>query len=214
MPIELKNQRTKSQELASLRFTYGRRTKVETERQHVVKLLPEIEEIKDPRLREKVVDTWLLALQDSQWKRIEDFPWIPGRAEFITNIQHVRGVARVGIAITKAILGGKDVAPDVIINLDTIIASCLLHDVGKMLEYAAPPNSPGQKTPLGKYMMHHILGANLAIKVGLPAEVVHCIESHLEPESFNRSFEAKIVHWSDMAHAQAVLTAHPEVSIF
>jgi putative nucleotidyltransferase with HDIG domain len=185
-----------------------------SEREHTVQLFPEIKEIKDAELRERVIDAWLLALQDSQWERIEDLPWIPGRAEFITNVQHCRGVARLGMAIARALLHGTDVAPDVIIDIDIVIAGCLLHDLGKMLEYASPPNPPGTKTPLGKHMMHHILGAHLAIKAGLPTEVVHCIESHREAESFERSYEAKIVHYSDMLHADAVLTAHPEVSIF
>lgn len=184
------------------------------QREHIVQLFPEINEIKDAELRERVIDAWLLALQDSQWERIEDLPWIPGRAEFITNVQHCRGVARIGMAIARALLDGKDVAPDIIINMDIVIAGCLLHDLGKLLEYACPPDPSGTTTSLGKYMMHHILGAHVAIKAGLPAEVVHCIESHREAESFERSYEAKIVHYSDVLHAYAILTAHPEVSIF
>ena len=186
---------------------------MDSQREHIVRLFPEINEIQDAELKERVIDAWLLALRDSQWERIEDLPWIPGRAEFITNVQHCRGVARIGMAIAKALLNGRDVAPDAMIDMDIVIAGCLLHDLGKMLEYASPPDPSGEKTPLGKYMMHHILGAHLAIKAGLPAEVVHCIESHREAESFERSYEAKIVHYSDSLHASAVLTAHPEVSI-
>jgi len=55
-------------------------------------------------------------------------------------------------------------------------------------------------------------GNHRAIKAGLPAEVVHCIESHREPDLFERSYEAKIVLYSDKLHADAMLTAHPEVS--
>ena len=184
------------------------------QREHILQLFPEINDIEDAGLRERVIDAWLLAIQESLWENIEDLPWVPGRAEFITNIQHCRGVARIGAAIVRTILGGGDVAPGVSIDSDTVIAGCLLHDVGKLLEYAAPPSPSGEKTPLGETMKHHILGAHIAIKAGLPADVVHCIESHLEPESFERSFEAKIVHWSDMSHADAMLKAHPDVSIF
>lgn len=182
--------------------------------EHIVKLFPEINEISNGEMKDRVIDAWLLALRDSQWERIEDLSWIPGRAEFITNIQHCRGVARIGMAIARALLNGTDVAPEVTFDMDTVIAGCILHDLGKLLEYAPPPNPPGTKTPLGKYMMHHILGAHLAIKAGLPAEVVHCIESHREAESFERSYEAKIVHYSDILHSYAILTAHPETSIF
>ena len=186
---------------------------MDSQREHIVHLFPEVNEIQDADLRERVIDAWLLALKDSQWERIEDLPWIPGRAEFVTNVQHTRGVARIGMAIAKTLLNGTDIAPNITIDMDIVIAGCLLHDLGKLLEYASPPNLSGAKTPLGEYMRHHILGAHLAIKAGVPAEVIHCIESHREAKSFERSYEAKIVHYSDILHADAVLTAHPEVSI-
>jgi len=143
---------------------------------------------------------------------MDDFPWVPGQAEFMTNVQHCRGVARIGMGIARALIGGTDVAPGTAIDLDVVIAGCLLHDVGELLEYDSQSDQAGTKTPLGKYIMHHILGAHLAIKAGLPAEVVHCIESHREPDSFERSYEAKIVLYSDKLHADAMLKAHPEVS--
>lgn len=183
----------------------------DSQREQIGQLLPEINEIKDIGLRERVIDAWLLALQESDWERIDSLPFIPGRAEFITTIQHCRGVARIGMAIARAILNGKDVAPGVTIDADVVIAGCLLHDVGKLLEYT--PNSSGEKTPLGRYMIHHILGTYVAIKVGLPAEVVHCIESHREAVSFKRSYEAKIVNYSDILHAEAMVKVHPEVVI-
>jgi hypothetical protein len=58
-------------------------------------LLPEIREIEDADLKERVIDAWLLALQAGQWRNIEDLPWVPGRAEFMTDVQHCRGVARI-----------------------------------------------------------------------------------------------------------------------
>ena len=178
-----------------------------------MELFPEINEISNRELREKVINAWLLGVKDGQWEGIDDFPWIPGQAEFITNVQHCRGVARIGMAITRTLLSGSDIAPDVEIDLDVVIAGCLLHDVGKLLEYTSSSDRSGKKTPLGNYMMHHILGAHLAIKAGLPAEVVHCIESHREPESFERTYEAKIVLSSDKLHADAMLAAHPELSL-
>jgi hypothetical protein len=38
-------------------------------------------------------------------------------------------------------------------------------------------------------MLHHILGAQLAIKAGCDAEIGHGMESHREPDSYERSFE-------------------------
>lgn len=85
----------------------------------MLRLFPEMEEISDAGLRGKVADAWLLALEESQWARIEDEPWIPGRAEFITNVQHCRGVARIGMAVARILLEGSDIAPGAAIDLKT-----------------------------------------------------------------------------------------------
>jgi putative nucleotidyltransferase with HDIG domain len=176
---------------------------------YVEGLFPELKEIADLDVRQKVIKCWLIALEDSQWNRIEDMPWVPGGAEFITNVQHIRGVTRIGMAIAKTIMSSRDVTPDATVNLDTVIAGCLLHDVGKLIEYTGPSNKTGELTPLGKYMLHHILGAHLAMKAGLNAEIVHCIEAHREPESYEKSLEAKIVGSADVCHATAMIEAHP-----
>ena len=71
---------------------------------YVVDLLPEIQEIADLNVRQKVIRCWLKALERSEWNKIEDMPWSPGAAEFITNIQHTRGVARIGMAIARTMM--------------------------------------------------------------------------------------------------------------
>ena len=185
---------------------------------YVVDLLPEIQEIADLNVRQKVIRCWLMALERSEWNKIEDMPWSPGAAEFITNIQHTRGVARIGMAIARTIISSQDLAPGVSISLDTVIAGCLLHDMGKMLEYAGPSNKKGEKTPLGKRMKHDILGVHLAIEAGLDAEIVHCIEAHRQLESltgswYTSSLESKIVGWADHIHAFAMVRAHPELDL-
>jgi len=179
---------------------------------YVVELFPQIQEIANSEVRQKVINCWLIALQDSQWNSIEAMPWVPGLAELITSVQHTVGATRIGMAIARTINSSQDVAPGVSVDLDTVIAGCLLHDVGKLLEYTGPENHTGEKTPLGKRMLHHILGAHLAIKAGLDAEIVHCIEAHREPESYERSYEAQLVRWADHLHAYAMVRAHPEIS--
>lgn len=182
-------------------------------KEKILELFQEIQEISDLEVQQKVINCWLMALQDSPWDSIEAMPWIPGRADFISNVQHTRGVARIGIAIVKTIISSQDVAPDVKVDLDTVIAGCLLHDVGKLLEYAGPSNNTGQKTSLGNTMGHNILGAHLAIKAGLDAEIVHCIEAHREPEFFKKSYEALIVRLADHLHAYAMVTTHPDAEL-
>ena len=178
----------------------------------IIEIFPEIQEIVDVEVRQKVINCWLLALEESQWDSIEAMPWIPGVADFISNVQHIRGTTRIAIAIAKTLISSPDVAPNVTVDIDTVKAGCILHDVGKLIDYAGPPNV-GAKTPLGKHMGHNILGAHLAIKAGLDAKIVHCIEAHREPESYRKSFEAIIVHVADLLHAYAMATTHPEVEL-
>lgn len=186
---------------------------MDSQRQSVITLFPEINDIKNNDLRERVIDAWLVAVKESPWKRIEDLPWVPGKMEKITNVQHCRGTAIVGKAIAEAILSHPDAVPGADVDVDVVIAGCLLHDVGKLLEYE-PSNPSGKKTPLGSRMAHHVLGTYIAIKAGLPDDVVHCIESHRERDPFERSYEAKIVQFSDKMHTDAILKANPGSSIF
>ena len=179
---------------------------------HVVELFPEIEEIVNLETRQKVINCWLIALQESQWESIEAMPWIPGLSEYITNVQHSVGAARIGMAIVKTLNSSQDVAPGARVDLDTVIAGCILHDVGKLLEYTGPENHTGDRTPLGKRMLHHVLGTHLAIRAGLDAKIVHCIEAHLQPESYEKSLEAQIVGWADRIHAHSTRRAQEEKS--
>jgi len=179
---------------------------------YVQELFPELQEITDLEVRQAVINCWLIALEDSQWNRIEDMPWVPGGAEFITNVQHTRGVTKVGMAMVKTMLSSPDVIPDASINLDTVIAGCLLHDVGKMIEYTGPSNKTGELTPYGEDMLHNILGAHLAMKAGASAEIVHCVRSHRDPDNVEKSLEAKIVRAADLCVAWAMIRVHPEAT--
>ena len=186
----------------------------ENGKKYVESLFPEVNEISDPEIRRKVINCWLMALEESDWERIEDMRWIPGKMTVISNVQHCRGVARIGLAMARTLNASEDVAPGGKANVDTVVAGCLLHDVGKLFEYSGAANDTGEKTPLGKRMMHHITGTYLAIKAGLSAEIVHCIEAHREPESFQRTLEAHIVVWADLCHAYSVIRIHPETGYF
>ena len=179
-------------------------------KKYVEGLFPELQEIADPDVRQKVIDCWLMALEESQWKCIENMRWIPGKMTVISNVQHCRGVARVGLAMARVLNSSSDVAPGASVNVDTVVAGGLLHDVGKLLEYTGPSNDTGDKTPLDKRMLHHYTGTYLAIKAGLSAEIVHCIQAHREPESFKRTLEAHIVSWADLCHACSIFRILPE----
>ncbi|OYT57277.1 hypothetical protein B6U70_02545 [Euryarchaeota archaeon ex4484_162] len=150
----------------------------------------ELQWIKDPVLKEKVVDVWKKAADRGGWKKLEDVPFTllfenPGPL-----VDHTRRIAR----LAKSVLEVRDED----INSDYVIAGALLHDVGKLLEYEMKDDGSVVKSELGKKMRHPISGAKLAEECGLPDEVVHIIYAHSkEGDSLDRSPGAIIVHHCD-----------------
>lgn len=173
---------------------------------YILNLFPELSSIKDRALRDKAAQAWSIALSESDWKKIEDMPWIPGVAEFITNVEHCRGTARIAIALASALAEREKVA----VNLDYVIAGGILHDVGKLLEYS----SAGGKTEIGKYLLHPTLGASICMRAGLPAEVVNIVEYHNTPGEIPvRTHELEIIRAMDHCHADSMLRKHAGLTV-
>lgn len=173
---------------------------------YIMNLFPELNSIKDQALRDKAAQAWSLALSDSDWKKIEDMPWIPGVAEFITNVEHCRGTARIAIALASALAEREKVA----LKLDYVIAGGILHDVGKLLEYS----SAGGKTEIGKYLLHPPLGAGICMRAGLPAEVVNIVLYHNTPGEIPvRTLELEIIRAMDACHADSMLRKHAGLTV-
>jgi putative nucleotidyltransferase with HDIG domain len=174
--------------------------------EYALKLFPEIDRIKEETLRGKTSGAWLLALKESDWERIEEMPWIPGVAEFITNVEHCRGTARIAMALGDALIEKEGVE----LNLDHVISGAVLHDVGKLLEYS----SNGGKTELGKYLLHPQLGAGICMKAGLPAEVVNIVQYHnTQGEIPVRTLELEIIRAMDACHADSMLRKHAGLTL-
>ncbi len=156
----------------------------------IEELFPEVNEIKDSVLREKVIKVWEYAIQKGGW---EDFPLdkIPFTLLIPTKrnlVEHTRTVTRMAMAVARE----RD---DV--NMDFVIAGALLHDVAKLLEFT---HNDGKvvKSEYGKRIRHPVGGAMLAEKFNLPYEIAHIIAAHSkEGEFVTRIPEAVIVHHCD-----------------
>lgn len=175
-------------------------------RDYIMNLFPELHAIKDETLKDKVARTWLLALDESDWEKIEDMPWIPGVAEFITNVEHCRGTAKIAIALSKALTEQEGVE----LNLDHVIAGGILHDVGKLLEHSAR----GGKTEAGKHLPHPQLGTHICLRAGLPVEVVNIVQYHNTPGEIPvRTLELEIIRAMDACHADSMLRKHAGLTL-
>ncbi len=156
----------------------------------IEEIFPEVNGIKDPELRRKVIEIWEYAIEKGGWK---DYPLdkIPFTLLIPTErnlVEHTRAVTRMAMAVAKE-------RGDV--NMDFIIAGGLLHDVAKLLEFGLE-NGKVVKSEYGKRIRHPVGGAMLAEKFGLPYQISHIIAAHSkEGEFVNRIPEAVIIHHCD-----------------
>ena len=171
----------------------------------IVKLLPEIRQIKDKELKEQVISAWEDAIKKGGWS-IEELNRIPFTLLIpeckISIITHTRAVTQTSLQTAKALLSFyKD---KVQINRDVLIAGAVLHDIGKILEYTKEKNKI-VKSKTGKLLRHPFSGSALAYQHGLPDEVVHIIATHAhEGDGGYRSVEAIIVHYADFINFESL----------
>jgi HD-GYP domain-containing protein (c-di-GMP phosphodiesterase class II) len=166
--------------------------------------LPEIALIEDPVLREQVVEVHARALAETRFKRIEDIPptGVPDSPAMRqgTQADHYRATATMSIGLAR---GMQQVLPHVEIDYDVLAAAALTHDVGKAYEYEHWDRWEGDRARTGSPSLRHpAYGAHLALVVGLPEPVVHCVavHSYLAEGAFVRaSLETTIVQHADAA---------------
>ena len=176
-------------------------------RENVRRGLPELAEISDPDLREKVVAAWALALSETEFASIDEIraSGFPDSAPLTSGTQtdHIRGVTRMALGLADAL---EAVVKDFTVDRDVLIACAICHDVGKPFEFS-PRNQKrwSENSALSGYpaIRHPAYGVHLALTVGLPETVVHSAGYHSgEGELVVRSLEVTIVRHCDRAFWQ------------
>lgn len=168
-------------------------------KESVLRLLPEIADIRDKETQDKVIACWEEAIQFRGWTEelLRNIPFtLLAENVKITFIDHVRAVCRMCIAVDDVLneLHGPNKTP---INRDYLIAGALLADVGKLLEFEIVNGKP-IKSSYGKHIRHPFSGVGLAFKHGLPSEVMHIIATHSkEGAGEKRSPESIVFHHCD-----------------
>ncbi len=171
----------------------------------ITELFPEIKQIKDEDLRDRVVSTWEEAIEKGGW-RIDELETVPFTLLIpeckIDLIAHTRAVTQTALQIASVL--SEFYKEKVEINIDFLIAGGILHDVGKILEYAKDGDKV-VKSRGGKLLRHPFSGAALAYKHGLPEEVIHIIATHAkEGDGGYRSTEAMIIHYADYINFESL----------
>jgi hypothetical protein len=172
----------------------------------VVRLFPEVELLRDTRLRQQVIACWAEAIEFRGWTeellRAIPFTLLAENVQ-ITFINHVRAVCRMCIAcddVLDEIHGSSKTA----VNRDYLIAGALLADIGKLLEFEIIDGKP-VKSDYGKHIRHPFSGVGLAFKHGVPSEVMHVIATHSkEGAGEKRLPESIIFHHADFIDFELV----------
>ncbi len=167
----------------------------------VFKTLPQMMEIQNEELREKVADAWAFSLQINGYKHIEDMPGsgMPEASSLGDQSMHIRAVGYNAVSLYENLC--KAYERDMGLDRDMLIACALLHDVGKPYEYN-PENrarwAANYKFTGAPNARHPAHGTYIAITCGLPEEVVHVCACHSPEGRFvTRSAYATLVHYAD-----------------
>ncbi len=167
-------------------------------REKVLNIWPEIHWIKDEGLREKTLNAWVYAIENSVLSA-EDLEKIPFSLLIkdcnVSFMNHKRTCVQLAVDIAKRMQ--ENFGDEIQIDMDILISGAILIDVGKLLEYKI---EDGKLTTsdMGKIVRHPFSGLAIAYKFGLPPEVQHIIGTHSkEGDLGKRTVESIIVHHAD-----------------
>jgi putative nucleotidyltransferase with HDIG domain len=164
----------------------------------VLKIWPEINWIENIELREKVLNCWIYAIENSALSA-DDLEVIPFSLLIknckISFMNHKR--TSVHLAVEIARIMKNNFGDEIKINMDFLIAGAILIDVGKLIEYKKVKGKL-LTSRAGKFLRHPFSGVAIADRFGLPPEVQHIIAYHSnEGDLVKRTVEAIIVHYAD-----------------
>jgi len=167
-------------------------------KQKVIELWPEIEWIKNEKLREKVVNCWVYALENSVLSP-DDLLKIPFSLLLkdctITFMNHKRTAVQLSVEIAKIMK--NNFGDEIEIDMDVLIAGAILIDIGKLLEYEIVDGKL-KTSQAGAILRHPFSGVAIADRFGIPVEVQHIIATHSkEGDLGKRTIESIIVHHAD-----------------
>jgi len=163
------------------------------------KLWPEVDWIKDEELREKTLQVWEYALEQSPLtpQDLEEIPFtLLVENCKVSFMMHKRAVVHVSVTSAKEIK--NQFGDNMPIDMDILTSAAILVDVGKLLEYAREEDGKLGKSETGRVLRHTFSGAGLAMKFDLPPRVVHAIAYHSkEGDMAKRTPEGYILHHVD-----------------
>jgi hypothetical protein len=162
-------------------------------------LYPEVDSITDPQLKAAVGAIWDDLWARSRWVDPADVP-TSGEISY-PNLPHTRSVLQIALAMADSFATHHGLR----VNRDHLIASAVLQDASKVVEYEPAPNGCASKTEIGKTFPHAFWCAHLGVIHGLPADVCDTILTHSPSASrLPRTLEGKILFFADQIDVIAI----------
>ena len=167
----------------------------------VERLFPAFLEIQDETLREQSERAMELAMEQGGWDEstIGSAPvtlnWLGCDVSWIEHVTDVTNMCILEFDQMKKYYARHGVP----FSRDTVVAGALLHDIGKLTEFA--PGENGTVTHSGNWelMRHPLSGAIIAAKAGLPDNIVHLIATHsFEGDKSYHTLESEFVRTVDI----------------
>jgi len=161
--------------------------------------------VSDPDLRDKVVQTWLLACQRGGWESVDELRKMPftllTNAHDISLIEHTIAVTEGAYGLAKAQEAAYGAKLPYRIDYDRLLAGGLLHDVGKLVETEKDGAGGYRKSRSGACLRHPISGTALAYEAGIRDEtILNTIACHAkEGEGAPKCLETLLIHQADFA---------------
>jgi putative nucleotidyltransferase with HDIG domain len=167
-------------------------------REKILKIWPEINWIKDKELKEKVIQCWIYAIENSVLTP-EDLEKIPFSLLIkdckITFMNHKRTTVQLAIEMAKIMK--KNFGDEIKIDMDLLTAGAILIDIGKLLEYEIVDGKLTTSSA-GKLVRHPFSGLAIAAKFDLSPEIQHIIGTHSkEGDLGKRTVESIIINHAD-----------------
>jgi len=162
-------------------------------------IFPEIQQIRAPALRRGVLRLWNVALRESGIRSLYSIPFSP-EVRGVSLVEHIQFVVKTALFIADRLQKAHGYR----IDRDLLIASALLHDLGKIFEHRRM-GGRFKKTDIGKFFPHGFWGTFLALREGMPLDLAHLVSSHPHVSPVLPQFlEGIILHYADFAHADAL----------
>lgn len=165
----------------------------------VLALYPAVADIKDAALRKSVIEIWEELWAMSTWSDIADIP-TSGEIKY-PNLPHTQCIVDMVLAVADAFERHHGVKVD----RDILIASAVLQDASKVVEYEPAGDGTSRHTAIGRTYGHGFWCAHLAAQKNVPHAVSHIILTHgSAAPKFPDSLEGKILYHIDQLDVIAI----------